>query len=99
MNEILHSMYVHYTLVLVVAYFIFTCAVNALPPKNQSFNFGDWFREFLTELAQQSPKNFGVTAAVLVRDPEAVTTPDGKAFVLSDTQKRILANANMPVKE
>ena len=50
----------HYMILAVVAWFIFTCAVNALPPNGTAFVFGTWFMGFMRELAQQAPAKFPV---------------------------------------
>lgn len=48
----------HYVAIVVVGWFLFTCAVNALPATGQPFVFGDWFMTLLREIAQQAPAKF-----------------------------------------
>lgn len=48
----------HYVAIIVVLWFLFTCAVNALPAEGQPFSFGAWFMTFLREIAQQAPTRF-----------------------------------------
>jgi hypothetical protein len=42
----------------VIAWFVFTCGVNALPAEGTPFAAGTWFMAFLRELSQQAPKKF-----------------------------------------
>jgi hypothetical protein len=53
----------HYLAIGVVAWFIFTSGVNALPPAGQPFVAGAWFMAFLRELAQQAPSKFHLLTA------------------------------------
>lgn len=42
----------------IIAWFLYTCAVNALPPEGQPFVFSVWLMAFMREIAQQAPKKF-----------------------------------------
>lgn len=53
--QLLHD---HYVIIGMVAWFLFTSAVNALPNTGESFVFGVWFPAFLREIAQQAPARF-----------------------------------------
>ena len=53
----------HYLALTVIAWFVFTCIVNALPPTGTAFVFGTWLMAFLRELAQQAPAKFPVLTA------------------------------------
>lgn len=69
----------HYMALAIVAWFIFTCVVNALPPTGTAFVWGTWFMAFLRELAQQAPSKFPVltpTQQKLLADGGHPITPD-----------------------
>jgi hypothetical protein len=53
----------HYVVVIVAVWFVFTCAVNALPAAGTAFIFGTWFMALLRELAQQAPAKFPILTA------------------------------------
>jgi hypothetical protein len=48
----------HYLAIGLSVWFLFTSAVNALPPTGTPFAFGAWFMGTLREIAQQAPAKF-----------------------------------------
>jgi hypothetical protein len=68
MNQVVSFVQQHWAAILAVLLLMFKTAVNAFPAQGEPFQFGQWFMEWMRELAQQAPLKLSTQQSAVLKN-------------------------------